>query len=353
MVDFAGWALPVQYTSIIAEHQATRTGAGIFDVCHMGEVEVAGGQALDLLQWIMTRDLSGLQPGRMKLSVMTREDGGIIDDVTIYCLGPARYLVVTNAGTARKDFLWLEENRRRRSLADCAVTDVGAATAKIDLQGPRAEEILRDLTAADVAGLRHFFFLTAAVAGVDVLVSRSGYTGEDGFEIYLAAAAAEPVWDALLARGGPLGLRPAGLGARDTLRLEAGLVLYGHDLDETTSPAEVRYGWLVDMSKDFCGRAALLERERDRAGRRLAGFVMEGREIARSGYAVSKDGAEIGRVTSGSYAPTLARPIGYALIPAAYAAPGTEVVIDVRGRPGKARIVNLPFYRRPLPAAAP
>ncbi len=346
IIDFAGWAMPSHYTSIIEEHRCTRTRAGIFDTSHMGQIEITGAHALDLLQWVMTRNLAGLQEGRMKLSVMTREDGGIIDDLTVYRLGETRYLIVTNAATKDKDLLWIVTQRRQKDFVDAGVIDLGAGRAKIDLQGPRAEEIIVQGAARNISLPGRFAAVETTLGDVPVLLSRSGYTGEDGFEIYVDGKAAVPLWDELLRVGAAYGLKPAGLGARDTLRLEAGFLLYGQDLDETLTPGEVGYGWLVDEGKDFCGKAALVAGEREETGRRLVGFIMSGKGIARAGYTVCRDDRKIGTVTSGTYAPTVENAIGYALIASSFASPGTEITVRIRDRAEKAQIVALPFYRR-------
>ena len=346
IIEFGGWAMPLQYTGVIDEHICTRTKAGLFDVSHMGEIEIEGPQAFQLLQWVMTRNLAGQRKGQMRLAVMTREDGGIIDDVMIYRLGEIRYAVVTNAETKDKDLWWIRAGQEEKALMDCEVRDISARTAKIDLQGPLSQAILQRFLKDDLAALKHFSAMETNAGNTFLLISRSGYTGEDGFEIYLDNGAAGFLWNELLALGSEDGLQPIGLGARDTLRLEAGLMLYGQDLDETTTPWEVTYGWIVNLEKDFRGRAALQRQSTEGVKRKLIGFELLEKGVARSGYAVWKDGEEIGKVTSGTYAPTLEKAVGYAMLSASHAQPGMEIAIAIRDRLAPARLVNLPFYRR-------
>ncbi|HOG18207.1 MAG TPA: glycine cleavage system aminomethyltransferase GcvT [Syntrophales bacterium] len=346
IVDFSGWAMPVQYTNVIDEHQATRGQAGLFDICHMGEFEVRGPRAFDLLQHVMSRDLSKQAVGQIKLSVMTNERGGILDDVTVYRLQETSYMVVTNAGTREKDLAWIRKQREAGGFSDVAIEDISDRTGKLDLQGPRSREILQPLVPADLASLPYFFAFRTAVAGVSAIVSRSGYTGEDGFEIYAAADRIFALWDSLLAAGGPFGMKPVGLGARDTLRLEAGMMLYGHELNETITPLEVVYGWVTDLEKDFIGAPALRRQKESGVQRKLVGFEMTERGIARAGYKVLAGDRAIGEVTSGSFAPTLGKAIGMAFVPPSLAAPGTAIDILIRSNRVRANVVKLPFYRR-------
>ena len=337
--------MPVQYAGVIEEHRCTRTRAGLFDVSHMGEIDIRGSHALKLLQWTMTRNLEGQRQGQMKLTVMTTDNGGIIDDVTVYRLGENRYTVVTNAETKDNDLFWIRTGKEEKSLTDVEIQDISERTAKIDLQGPLSQTILQRLVKNDLSSLKRFNALEADVMNRRVLTSRSGYTGEDGFEMYLEVDFAGTLWDELLAAGREYGLQQVGLGARDTLRLEAGLMLYGQDIDESTTPFEVTYGWLVDPEKDFRGRAALLRQKNEGVKRKLIGFEMLERGIARSGYTVWSEGNEIGKVTSGTYAPTLEKAIGYAMIAVSHAEPGNEIAIRIRDRLTPARLVRLPFYR--------
>jgi aminomethyltransferase len=346
IIDFGGWAMPVQYSNVIEEHQATRMKAGLFDICHMGEIEVKGPQAFDLLQWVLSRNIEGQAIGQIMLSVMTNEHSGIIDDVTVYRLGRENYLVVTNAGTRDKDFSWIETQRKGKGFSDVQVTDISDQTGKIDIQGPLSQAILQNITAADLAPLHYYHAINTKVMNIPALVSRSGYTGEDGFEIYADSRSIGEIWDKLLESGKDFGLKPAGLGARDTLRLEAGMMLYGNDMDETVTPLEVVYGWVTNLEKDFVGSTALRRVKAEGLTKKLVGFEMEERGIARHGYKVFNDGGEIGVVTSGTFTPTLQKAVGLAFVPISYNKPGTEIFIQIRDHLAKARIVGLPFYKR-------
>jgi aminomethyltransferase len=346
IIDFGGWAMPVQYTNVIEEHTATRMKAGLFDICHMGEIEVKGPQAFNLLQWVLSRNLEGQDIGQIKLGVMTNEHGGIIDDVTVYRLGQEQYLVVTNAGTKDKDFSWIETQRKAKGFSNAQVMDMSDQTGKIDIQGPLSQVILQNSTAADLAPLQYYHAINTKVMNIPALVSRSGYTGEDGFEIYADSRNIGEIWDKLLESGKDFGLKPAGLGARDTLRLEAGMMLYGNDMDETITPLEVVYGWVANLEKDFIGSTALRRLKENGVTRKLVGFEMEERGIARHGYKVFNDGGEIGVVTSGTFTPTLQKAVGLAFVPISYNKPGTEILIQIRDHRAKARIVGLPFYKR-------
>ncbi|MEN6319174.1 MAG: glycine cleavage system aminomethyltransferase GcvT [Syntrophaceae bacterium] len=346
IIDFGGWAMPVQYTNVIEEHQTTRTKAGLFDICHMGEIEITGPQAFDLLQFVMSRNIEKQDIGQIMLSAITNEQGGIIDDVTVYRLEKERYLVVTNAGTKDKDFAWIEKQKKVKSFSDVRITDMSDQTGKIDIQGPLSQAILQNIAADDLSPLRYYHSMTTEVLRVPALVSRSGYTGEDGFEIYADSRNIGEIWDKLLDIGKDMGLKPAGLGARDTLRLEAGMMLYGNDMDETISPLEVVYGWITNLEKDFVGSASLRRLKENGLTRKLIGFEMEERGIARHGYKVFKNGGEVGVVTSGTFTPTLQKAVGFALVPIECNKPSTEIFIQIRDHLAKARVVELPFYRR-------
>jgi len=344
--DFDGWSMPVQYTAIMEEHLGTRRAAGLFDICHMGQIEVKGPQAFSFLQGIMSRNLEGQATGQIKLSVLTNERGGIIDDLTIYKHGDGHYWLVTNASTRERDFEWLTSHIGDLSRDDLQITDISDRTGKLDLQGPKAQEILQRLLPVDLTALRFYHFMQTEIQKRPVLVSRSGYTGEDGFEIYASADAMIVLWDLILKTGSDDGLIPVGLGARDTLRLEAGMMLYGHEMDENIIPLEVVYDWLVDLSKDFIGCEALKKRKAEGINKRLIGFEMIGRGIARAGYPVFKDEKEAGQVTSGTFSPTLNKAIGMAFVPIELAREQTEIEIEIRGGKVMARVVNLPFYKR-------
>ncbi len=347
MTDFGGWTMPIQYTGIIEEHKRTREAAGLFDICHMGEIDVTGPDAFDFLQRLLTRNLEGQQIGQLKLSVLTNDQGGTLDDLTCYFLGDQHYRLVTNAGTKDKDLAWIQEMKIKTGFTQVEVIDRSDAIGKIDLQGPKSAAILQPLIKADLSGLKFYAFLFSTVGEIEALISRSGYTGEDGFEIYTDADRIADVWDLLLKAGTKEGLVPVGLGARDTLRLECGMMLYGNDIDEHTTPYEAVYGWLVDLNKPFIGREALQHQQASGIGKKLVGFEMMDKGIARHGYRVLKEGQDVGVVTSGTFTPTLNRAIGLAFVPPGMKEPGTEIDIDIRNRPTRARVVKMPFYKRP------
>ena len=346
MTEFGGWEMPVQYTSVIDEHKNTRTLAGLFDVCHMGELEVKGPQALDLLQRVMSRNLAKQQIGEMKLSAITNEKGGIIDDVTIYKRADEHYMVVTNAATKDGDLEWILKARQQKGLAGADVKDLSDEMGKIDIQGPVAQTILTEIVEGDLPALPFYHAMDTRVAGMPALVSRSGYTGEDGFEVYATISRIVEIWDLLLRVGDPHGIKPAGLGARDTLRLEAGMMLFGHEMCQTVTPYEVIYGWITDLDKDFIGRDALKRQKDEGIRRKLIGFELIDRGIARHGYPVIAVGEKIGEVTSGTFSPTLGKAIGLAFVPVKLKEPGTELEIEIRNQRVKARVVQLPFYKR-------
>ena len=346
IIDFGGWAMPVQYSTVIDEHRTVRSAAGLFDICHMGEIDVSGPQAFDLLQYVMTRDLSAQKINQMKLSLVLNEHGGIIDDLTVYKFAPDHDLVVTNAGTMGKVLENLIRAKEEKGF-DVAIVDQTPDTAKLDLQGPASQAILQEIAADDLAHIGYYESLHTTVLNVPALVSRSGYSGEDGFEIYVANRNVEAIWDNLLIRGQERGLKPAGLGARDTLRLEAGMMLYGNEMNESVTPYEVIYGWLVDLKKDFVGKNALLKLIDKGFPRKLVGFEMMDRGIARHGYPImAQDGKEIGEVTSGTFSPTLNKAIGLGFVPIDYKEPGTEIGIRIRETIAKAKVIKLPFYKR-------
>ncbi len=351
---FAGYEMPIQYEGVLAEHRAVRERAGMFDVSHMGEIRVRGPQALALLQRLTPNHVGALKPGRAQYSALLTDRGSFIDDLLVYCFGPEEYLLVVNAASRARD-LELVASAATDEGAGVRVDDESDATALIAVQGPAAAEIVCDVVGAGAAELRYYSFLQQD--GGRRVVSRTGYTGEDGFEIYLPTEQAEALWTDLLERGGGRGLVPAGLGARDTLRLEAGMMLCGQDIDEGTTPLEAGLSWIVKFQKgDFTGREALA-RQRDEGPRhRLVGFEVTGRGIARHGHRLRlRDDPECaGPVTSGSFAPTLGRAIGIARLDCRGGkapSPGSAAVAEVRGREVDCRIVRLPFYRRPRPGA--
>ncbi|MBB6284633.1 glycine cleavage system aminomethyltransferase GcvT [Geobacillus subterraneus] len=345
MVEFGGWEMPVQFSSIKEEHEAVRTRAGLFDVSHMGEITVRGRGSLAFLQKLMTNDVAKLRPGRAQYTLMCDENGGTVDDLLIYQKGEDDYLLVVNAANTEKDFTWLSEH------ADDGVRleDVSAETAQLALQGPAAERVLQKLTNVDLSTLRPFSFQDdVEAAGVKALVSRTGYTGEDGFELYCQAKDAITLWEAILTAGAEDGVLPCGLGARDTLRFEACLPLYGQELSATISPLEAGLGFAVKTEKEtpFIGQAMLKRQKEAGPPRRLVGIEMIDKGIPRHGYRVFAADEEAGFVTTGTQSPTLKKNIGLALVKAEAAAIGQEVEVDIRGKRLKATIVPTPFYKR-------
>jgi aminomethyltransferase len=342
LVEFAGFEMPVQYTSIVNEHRAVREAAGLFDVSHMGQIWLRGPQALAAVDRLLTRRVTDLRVGRVRYGLLCNERGGVVDDVTVYREGEDRVFLCVNAANIEKDYRWIV----RSAPAGAGVRDESDAFGLLALQGPRAVEVLGRAAGPEPLALRRYAFARTAVAGVPALVSRTGYTGSDGFEIYLEAGATARVFEALLDAGGPLGLVPAGLGARDTLRLEAAMPLYGHELDDDTTPLEAGLERFVDWEgRDFVGREALLAQRRAGLPRTLVGFELLERGVARAGYAVARAGAVVGRVTSGGPSPTLGKSIGLAYVPPELAAPGTPLDILIRERATAARVVEIPFWK--------
>ncbi len=343
MVPFGGWDMPVQYRGIIEEHRAVRAAVGLFDVSHMGEFEVEGAGALAALQHLATNDAAALEVGQVQYSLLCFPDGGIVDDLTLYRLAPDRYMLTVNASNIDKDWAHIQQSIERAGAG--AWRNVSGDTALIAVQGPAAESLVGRLADRDVARIGYYRFERGKVAGVATLISRTGYTGEDGFELYLAAGDAERLWLALLDAGRADGAAPIGLGARDTLRLEMKYALYGNDIDETTNPLEAGLGWVVKPAKgDFIGRDAI---ERVRAAgpeRRLVGLEMAERAVARHGYPVVKDGGAVGVVTSGSFGPSVERCIAMAYVATAHAAVGTALGVEIRGEAKAARVVKTPFW---------
>ncbi|MBX6353867.1 MAG: glycine cleavage system aminomethyltransferase GcvT [Thermoflavifilum sp.] len=342
-VEFGGWEMPVQFTSILQEHEAVRTRAGLFDVSHMGEVEVCGSDAAAFLQRLVTNDVSRLAPGMAMYSPVCYPHGGCVDDVLVYCLAPDRYGVVVNAANTEKDLAWFREQAAGFSVT---LTDRSDEVALLALQGPQAESILQPLTQADLSQMRYYRFTQADVAGVSALISRTGYTGEDGFELYVPAASAQTLWEALVQAGEPHGMALCGLGARDTLRLEARLPLYGHELSESITPLEAGLGTFVKLDKgDFIGREALARQKQEGVTRKIVGIELVDRGIPRAEQPVLADGQVIGHVTSGTMSPTLKLPIGLALVDVRYAEIGRMLQVDVRGKLLAAKVVKTPFYK--------
>ncbi|MFI5805312.1 glycine cleavage system aminomethyltransferase GcvT [Streptomyces sp. NPDC051561] len=354
MTDFAGWDMPLRYGSERDEHNAVRTRAGLFDLSHMGEITVTGPQAVDLLNFALVGNISTVGVGRARYTMICQEDGGIVDDLIVYRLAesataPSTYMVVANAGNAQ---IVLDALVARAAGFDAEVRDDRDAYALIAVQGPESPGILKSVTDADLDGLKYYAGLPGTVAGVPALIARTGYTGEDGFELFVEPQHAEKIWQALTEAGAGAGLIPCGLSCRDTLRLEAGMPLYGNELTTSLTPFDAGLGRVVKFEKDgdFVGRTSLLaaaERAETAPPRKLVGLIAEGRRVPRSGYPVVANGQVIGEVTSGAPSPTLGKPIAMAYVDAAFAAPGTEgVAVDIRGSHEPYEVVALPFYKR-------
>jgi aminomethyltransferase len=342
LVDFAGWEMPVQYTSVIAEHEAVRTAAGLFDVSHMGEVEFRGPGALQSANALISNDLGRIQDGQAVYAGLLNEAGGFVDDVVAYRFSPERVLICVNASNREKDFAWMREHA-----TGVKPVDRGDEFAQLALQGPKAPSILQRLTPLPLSGIATYHFAEGQVAGVPCIVSRTGYTGEDGFELYCAPDRAVGLWRALLDAGAADGLKPAGLGARDSLRTEMKYALYGNDIDDVHTPLEAGLGWVVKWDKgEFVGRAALERQKQAGVPRKLVGFEMREPGIPRHGYPLLKGGAPAGVVTSGTMGPSVKKAIGIGYLPAELAREGAQVEVEIRGRPVKAEVVKTPFWRR-------
>ena len=353
IVPFAGFAMPVQYpTGVLAEHQAVRQQAGLFDVGHMGQFRFAGPGALALLQWVTTHDVSRLAVGAAQYSLLCLPSGGVVDDIIVYRLEQDDYFVVVNAANADGDWDWIAEQApavaRPAARGPVESRRLTPERTLLALQGPRARSVAQAVCAPDPTILRNYRVMRGAVAGVEAIISRTGYTGEYGFELSIPAASAETVWRALLDAGAAAGLRPCGLGARDTLRLEAGMALYGHELTEDTTPLEAGLEHVVRFEKGpFVGSAALEEQAAAGVQRRLVGLALTGRGVPREECAILHEGQRVGQLASGGHSPTLKRGIGMGYVPVALATLGSALDIEIRGRPFPAQVVPLPFYRRP------
>ena len=349
MVDFGGWDMPVQYPAgTIEEHLRTRTHAGLFDVSHMGEIDVRGTDAIAFVNRITCNDVSKLVDGQAQYSALTTPQGTVIDDLLVYRLAEDHLLLVVNAGTTDKDWEWIKSNHSGESVE---LNNVSSDYCQLALQGPDAQSILQKLTAVPLDQIKYYHFSSGNVDGVEGIISRTGYTGEDGFEFYAAPDRAEQLWNKILDAGNtgtPTGVLPCGLAARNTLRLEAGMALYGHEIDETTTLLEANLGWICKLDKgDFIGREPLAHQKAYGVKRRLVGFEVTERGIARDDQEVVVEGQRVGKVTSGSPAPFLKKNIGFAYVPVEYANVGQEIQIDVRGRLVGAQVVKAPFYKRP------
>ncbi len=345
LVPFAGFEMPVQYPSGVAsEHQAVRERAGLFDVSHMGEFLLRGEDAEAFVNHVVTNDASRLKPGQAQYTVMCREDGGIIDDLLVYRFAD-RIRLVVNAANIGKDFAWIESRLGKYGKQDVELSDESESIGLLALQGPKSEALLQPLTDLDVSAIGYYHFAEGRVADVPCVISRTGYTGEDGFELYCEAPAASRIWTELL-ESGPGQVQPAGLGARDTLRLEMGYPLYGSDIDDETTPLEARLGWTVKLDKgDFTGRAALAAQKEKGVERRLCGFALTERGFPRPGYEIRVQGAAVAEVRSGGVGPSVGQGIGTAYLPVSAADPGTAIEVVIRGRAVPAEVVRMPFYK--------
>jgi len=343
MVDFGGWEMPVQYSGIIDEHNTVRNAVGLFDVSHMGEIEIRGPEAALLANLVTTNDVTRLKPGQAQYSGLLYDHGGFVDDILVHKVAGDHYFLCVNASNQDKDFEHIRSANRFRA----EVENAGAHYAQLAVQGPRALAALQKLTSLDLRSIRYYWFADSEVGGVPARIAHTGYTGEQGFEIYVPPTAAARIWDEVMRAGAEFGIKPCGLGARNTLRLEAGMALYGHEIDASTSPLEAGLEWIVKFQKgDFVGRAALLKQKEQGVRRKLIGFEMRGRGIAREGYTVLADGAAAGWVTSGSPSPTLGKNIGMCYVPVERAVTGREIQVSIRNQAVDAVTVETPFYKR-------
>ncbi len=344
IVEFGGYEMPVQYSGIIDEHRKVRSAVGVFDVSHMGEFIVRGKDAFAFVQKMTVNDVSKLQPGRVQYSAMCYPDGGIVDDLLVYHMD-THIMLVVNAANLAKDFAWLKEHLS----GDVTLDDASDATSLLAIQGPHSLATLQKLTTTELPGLEYYHSTRGTVAGIDMVISRTGYTGELGYEIYFPSdtATGERVWNAVFEAGKEFGIAPIGLGARDTLRLEMGFCLYGHDIDQTTNPLEAGLGWITKLDKgDFVGRDALLNVKKSGIRRRLVGFTLCDRAFPRQGYEIRKGGTPIGAVTSGTFSPTLDQGIGMGYVKSEDAGMGSAVDIIIRDQPHAATVVKLPFVKK-------
>lgn len=343
MVPFAGYNMPVSYEGINAEHETVRKAVGVFDVSHMGEFLVSGPQALELIQTVCSNDASKLKDGSAQYTYIPNETGGIVDDLIIYRFNEEKYLLVVNAANIEKDWNWISQH----NTTSATLEDISENYSLLAIQGPKAAESMQSLTEVDLANMKFYSFEVAKFAGIeDVIISATGYTGSGGFEIYFKNEDAQAIWDRIFEAGADYGIKPIGLAARDTLRLEMGFCLYGNDIDETTSPFEAGLGWITKFTKDFTNSEALKQEKEQGVKRKLVGFELEERGIPRQGYdIVDNQGAIIGIVTSGTMSPSLGKAIGMGYVPTDLAKPGTEIYIQVRKKAIPARIVKMPFYK--------
>lgn len=345
MVPFAGWDMPVEYSGLVAEHLAVRERVGVFDVSHMGEIEIAGKDALAAVQRISCNDASRLQVGQAQYSGLMTTQGTFVDDLLVYRLAPSHFLLVVNASNIEKDYAYIAA--QIKPAGDAVAVDASSRYALLAVQGPHAIDVVQPLTGVELASMKYYWFAHGEVANIRATISRTGYTGENGFEIFVPPQSADRLWQAILDAGRPFNIVPCGLGARDTLRLEASMRLHGNDIDETTTVLEADLGWMIGWKKDdFIGAAALRRQQAEGVNRKLVGFEMLDRGIARQGYAAYVGDTKCGTVTSGTQTPFLKKAIGMAYLPVDYTGPGTEFDVDIRGRRTRARVIPMPFYKR-------
>jgi len=343
MVDFGGWDMPLEYSGILAEHIAVRTAAGIFDVSHMGELEIRGPRALDLVQHVTCNNAAKLADDQAHYSGLMTSAGTFVDDILVHRFSPKHFLLCMNASNKNRDFAHICANNP----FGAEVENSGPRYSQLAIQGPRATAVVQSLSSVELDRIRYYWFTTGEVGGIHCIIARTGYTGEDGFELYCSPDHAERLWHDLLEAGKPEGLIPCGLGARNTLRMEAGMCLYGHEIDDTTTPWEAGLAWICKPDKgDFLGRAALIAQEEQGPTRQLVGFEMRGPRIARDACPVTSNGKIVGKVTSAGPAPFLKKNIGMAYVPPELTNPGTKLEIDIRGKAAPAEVVALPFYKR-------
>jgi aminomethyltransferase len=343
MVDFGGWDMPVQYSGIIDEHNTVRNAVGLFDVSHMGEIDIRGAEAAQLVDYVTTNSVAKLKLGQAHYSGLLYDHGGFVDDILVHKVADDHYFLCVNAGNQEKDF----EHIRGQNRFTCQTEFSSPNYAQLAVQGPKAKATVQKLTSTDLSSIKYYWFADGEVSGTPARIAHTGYTGEDGFELYVAPEEAGRIWNEVLAAGAEFGIKPCGLGARNTLRLEAKMALYGHEIDASISPLEADLAWIVKLDKgDFVGRDALLKQKEAGIKRKLVGFEMRGRGIGRDGYEVYLDGAPAGWVTSGSPAPTLNKNIGLCYLPLEHATPGKSIQIMIRNQPVDAVTVETPFYKR-------
>jgi len=343
IVPFGGFEMPVQYSSIIEEHKAVRSGVGVFDVSHMGEFTVKGKNALAFLQRITVNDVAKLVPGQAQYSAMCYDNAGIVDDLLVYKIADDHFMVVVNASNIDKDFQWMKAH----VMPDVELRDDSDSIALLAIQGPKSQSTLQKLTPVNLGSLQYYHFAQGSVGGIDMVISRTGYTGELGFEIYFPVAHAEKIWKAIFEAGKEFGIAPVGLGARDTLRLEMGFCLYGNDIDQTTNTLEAGLGWITKINKgDFIGKTVLEKAKAEGLGRKLVGIVIEEKAFPRHGYTIQSNGTSIGSVTSGTFSPSLEKGIALGYVTAASASVGNSLQIEVRGKVVPGKVAALPFLKR-------